>query len=96
MLHLISQTTVNPTLFARISAGDAVLFMGASVTALLALGQHRQALTELSQYAVCYALSSDLQAANVAANELTPNIQVIDYPEFVNLAVAHPLIQTWS
>ncbi|KJV06212.1 sulfurtransferase complex subunit TusB [Methylocucumis oryzae] len=96
MLHLVSQTTLSAALFARISAGDAVLFMGASVTSLLACGQQNQALIELTQYAKCYALSADVHAANIGSNELTQNIHVIDYPEFVQLAVEHPLIQTWS
>ncbi len=43
----------------------------------------------------CYVLEADLQARGFGSEALVKDVQMVDYDGFVELAVAHDLVQSW-
>ncbi|MGR8942434.1 MAG: sulfurtransferase complex subunit TusB [Gammaproteobacteria bacterium] len=95
MLHLISASPINPAILERIACGDSIVFLENAVLRILRHGQLNDRLSEILADHRLYALSDDLLMRGIAADEIVPGIDVIDYAGLVELTVAHPLIQSW-
>lgn len=96
MLHIISTRDGQQVLLERINQGDALLFIQSAVLNLQKNSQTAQELLPHLQHFQCYALEADLLARGLAEDGILVGIGVVDYPGFVNLTVAHPVIKTWS
>lgn len=95
MLHLISASPVEAAVLERIDAGSSVVFMDNAVLQLLRGGRLNAGLSRLAASSRLFALSADLQIRGIDAGQIVEGIEVIDYHGLVELAVAHPIIQSW-
>lgn len=95
MLHLISASPVEPAVLERIDAGCSIVFMDNAVLQLMRGGRLSARLTQLAASNRLCALSADLQIRGIDAGQIVEGIEVIDYHGLVELAVAHPIIQSW-
>lgn len=95
MLHLIFHTPVDSGLLQRIGSEDAIVFMDNAVLCLLKHSIFSKVLSNLTHHS-CYALLEDLQIRGINPQELSAaDIQIINYPQLVDLTVANPVIQSW-
>lgn len=94
MLHLVFHTPVDSTLLQRISSEDAIVFMDNAVLLLLKNSIFCKALSNLTHHS-CYALLEDLQIRGINPQELSADIQIINYTQLVDLTVANSVIQSW-
>lgn len=95
MLHLIFQSSEVDAVLGRIEAGDAVVFIGSSILRLI----ERGSMTKVSKQSanICYlcALSDDLAMFGIDRGDLIDGIQIIEYAEWVELAVTHKQSMSW-
>ena len=96
MLHLIFHSPIETAVLERIDAGDDVVFLENAVLRILAKGSIAPVLKDLLKQNRLYVLVSDIQVRGIAVTELVTGIEVIDYPELVDLTVKNPIIQSWS
>lgn len=96
MLHLISQSPIETAVLERIETGDSIVFLENAVLRILQNGDLKEALTQLQHHCRFFVLSDELSVRGIRAGELVDGIEVIDYAGFVDLTIAHELIQTWS
>lgn len=91
MLHIINRSPFQSsslTSCLRLStANDALLFIEDGVYAATTALQ-------LPTHLLCYALQTDVIARGIE-HKLAKHIQLIDYPDFVDLTVSYSHIQTW-
>ncbi len=96
MLHIIAKSPIQASILERIDAGDSVLFIRSAVQELLRNGALNEQLSQLLQnQSNLAALTTDLQARGILPGDLVEGVSVIDYPDFVELTIKHPLIQSW-
>lgn len=96
MLHLISASPIEMAVLERIAGGDSVVFLENAVLWILRNGSLSARLSEMSVDHRLYAMSDDLLMRGIDKVEIVPGIETIDYTGLVELAVAHPLIQSWN
>jgi tRNA 2-thiouridine synthesizing protein B len=96
MLHLISASPINRAVLERIDPGSSVVFLENAVLWILGNGQLSERLSGMLAEHRLYALSADLLMRGIDADRIVQGIEVIDYQGLVELAVAHPLIQSWN
>ena len=96
MLHLISTSPIASAVLARTSIGDDVVFLENALWHLLQTGALHNTLTELLNTHQLYVLADDLVVRGINTNELIQGIHIIDYPQFVDLTVKNPVIQSWT
>jgi len=90
-LHLLSQTTTEEQLSARLTLvgkDDGIVFMQDSCYSLKS-----PAVVALLAYQTfkLYALADDMQARNIDA----PSVELIDYPQFVQLSLDYQKTISW-
>jgi sulfur relay protein TusB/DsrH len=95
MLHLIFQAPVDIAILDRMDSGDVAVFLESAVLGVLQEGKLSGLLTDKLNSNRLYVLSEDMAVRGVLASELVTGLEVIDYPELVNLTVENPLIQSW-
>jgi tRNA 2-thiouridine synthesizing protein B len=95
MLHLVSLSPIETAIFARLQAGDDIVFLENAVLRLLKTGETNHALSELLKTHQLYAMTDALAVRGISAKELVQGITIIDYPELVALTIKHPVIQSW-
>jgi tRNA 2-thiouridine synthesizing protein B len=95
MLHLISASPISRAVLERIDPGSSVVFLENAVLWILGNGQLSERLSGMLAEHRLYALSADLLMRGIDADRIVQGIEVIDYQGLVELAVAHPLIQSW-
>ena len=96
MLHLISQSPIETAVLDRIETGDSIVFLDDAVFRILQNGDLKEILERLQSHCRLFVLSDELTVRGIRGDELINGIEVIDYTGFVDLTVAHELIQTWS
>lgn len=96
MLHLILQSPIETAVLDRVETGDSVVFFENAVFRILRNGDLKQTLIQLQSNCRLFVLSDELTVRGIRSEELVSGIEIIDYAEFVELTVAHELIQTWS
>lgn len=96
MLHIIAKSPIEPLMLDRIDAGDAVLFIRSAVLVLLSGNILRERLKTMSIQNQLFTLSPDLAARGISAGELLEGIRIIDYADFVELTIEHPVINSWG
>jgi len=79
-----------------IKAADAVIFLENSTLGLNKQGRYSDALSPWINLVKFYVLSPDIQLRGIAPEELSPNIDIIDYAKFVELTQQHEVTKTWS
>ncbi len=95
MFHLIFNSPVETSVLDRLAENDDVLFLNDAVLCVLAGGRIADFLREKADSIGFYVLDEDMAARGIAPKQLAPNINIVDYPEFVRLAAANALIQSW-
>jgi tRNA 2-thiouridine synthesizing protein B len=96
MLHLISASPITGAVLERIDPGSSVVFLENAVLWILGNGQLSDRVSGMLAEHRLYALSADLLMRGIDADRIVQGIEVIDYQGLVELAVAHPLIQSWN
>ena len=87
MLHLISQSPLEPSVLARIGIDDELVFLENAVLRLLNTGANHNTLAQLLKTHTLYVLADDLSVRGIAAEELISGIHIIDYSKLVALTV---------
>jgi len=96
MLHLITQSPVELSLFNRIAADDTLLFIRSAVFVVIsghALNEQLNSLLKQNQLCV---LTTDLLARGILAEQVLSGIEIIDYAEFVDLTLQHSVVHSWG
>lgn len=99
ILHTINrspyrETTLESCLRVAL-AGSALLLMEDGVYAALAVGQAAPRIREAQVRMRVFVLQADLAARGLADAELVTDVQVVDYPGFVDLACEYDKVQAW-
>lgn len=95
MLHLIFHAPIDSAMLERMASGDVVVFLENAVLGVLQKGAASSVLSnKLNSNRLCV-LSEDMVVRGILASELVIGLNVIDYPELVNLTVENPLITSW-
>jgi tRNA 2-thiouridine synthesizing protein B len=99
ILHTVSrspyrETTLDSCLRVALP-GSALLLMEDGVYAALAAGQAAPAIRKALAHMRVFALQADLSARGLAGAELVDEVQVVDYPGFVDLACEYDKVQAW-
>lgn len=96
MLHLIAENGLSRPVVDRIAAGDDVILQAGAVWAAFSGHQDNPKLEELlGRGCQVYAMQDVLAVGGITEQRLLQGIRVIDYPDFVELAVKNPVIQSW-
>ncbi|UAW96877.1 sulfurtransferase complex subunit TusB [Halopseudomonas nanhaiensis] len=99
MLHLLRHAPHTDPSFASclraIAAGQNLLLLEDAVYALLPATNQSQALGFLPASIRIYAIESDLLGRGLALDAVPARVQLIDYPRFVELCVAHEKVISW-
>lgn len=96
MLHLVFTHNQAQQVLEFIKESDAVVFLENSTLSLNKNGLFSKVLTPWVNQVIFYVLASDIQLRGIDSQELPPNINVIDYAEFVELTQQHKVTKTWS
>ncbi len=96
MLHIIAKSPVELVMLDRIDSGDTVLFIRSAVLAVLSGNILRERLNSMLIQNQLFALSPDLAARGILPEELLDGVGIIDYADFVELTIKHPIIQSWG
>ena len=75
--------------------GATVLLLEDAVVAALDGTAHAAAVREAAERLAVRVLGPDLAARGLAAERVLDGVQVVGYPEFVELAATHDSIQSW-
>lgn len=98
-LHIIDRSIRDPSrlnhVLNRSGPKSAILFIQDSVYALTASNTAAKSVARCMKTNTVYALSADLKARGIGADEIVSGIILIDYPEFVDLTLACPKINRW-
>lgn len=102
LLHVVNRSPHESSALAqclqRAGSGDTILLTEHGVYAALADGVVGDllaaAMPRLGEGAIC-ALRPDLEARGIGSEEVQSIIQLVDYEDFVDLAVRYPLILSW-
>ncbi len=96
ILHTVNKSPFTHTTLKqcidRYTTGDALLLLEDGVYA--ALNSHTY-VTELASVTPCYAIEKDIIARGIQQEVLAENITLIDYEQWVALAIEYPLSQSW-
>lgn len=96
ILHTVNQSPFNHQALAqclqRLCPEDTLLLLEDGVYGALKAQPYAEQLKIFTQ---CYAIADDINARGLGDEELIENIQLIDYPKFVELSIANSLIQSW-
>ncbi|HWP01691.1 MAG TPA: sulfurtransferase complex subunit TusB [Methylococcus sp.] len=99
-LHLVHRSPFENNVLrccvARAARGDSVLLLENAVYAALLDGAMAGVVADATKWLRMAVLIPDLEARGLAGVELLPDVEAIDYDGFVDLAVAYPVIVTWS
>ncbi len=95
MLHLIFHSSEVNAALERIEAGDAVVFLGSSILRLVASGSLVRVLTQSAKTCYLCALSDDLATFGIDRGDLIDGIEVIEYADWIQLAVTHKQSLSW-
>ncbi|MBU2571085.1 MAG: DsrH/TusB family sulfur relay protein [Gammaproteobacteria bacterium] len=95
MLHLIFQSSEVDAVLERIEVGDAVVFIGSSILRLIEGGSKAKILKQSAKICYLCSLSDDLALFGIDQADLVDGIRVIEYAEWVELAVTHQQSLSW-
>ncbi len=96
MLHLISQSPIEPAILHRIDPGDVVVFLENAVLRTLRQGGMQGMLTSLISNSRLCVLSGHIAERGVSPDELIEGFEVISYVELVGLTLNNAVIQSWT
>ncbi|MDQ7090510.1 MAG: sulfurtransferase complex subunit TusB [Methylococcales bacterium] len=94
--NLIYQSPLETATLQRISAGDSILFMENAVLRLLKSSRHTTELKTMTLNKALFVLKEEIEIRGICPDDLISGIEIIDYPDFVQLTLKHPLIHTWN
>lgn len=96
MLHILALPRLDAATAERIAAGDDVLLQRGTVWALLPGHQDQHHLATLVAKSCRLHVLGDWLAVNgLTEKTLFEQVQVIDYPEWIELTIRNQVIQTW-
>lgn len=99
MLNIINKSPFNSNTLASClhyaPPNSAILFIEDGVYAAIQATELAEKLKKVFSYFKFYALKPDVETRGIL-EKLLPEIQLIDYAEFVDLTLQHHPIQTWS
>lgn len=99
VLHLINRSPGESPALAqcldRVGEGDAVLLLEGGVYAVLQDSFFAPSLRAAMGKVSIHALSADLAARGIAAEEIVEGVVLVDYEGFVRLSLAHAPILSW-
>jgi len=96
MLHLIAETSLSPSVTARVVDDDDVILQAGAVWAAFKGHSANLLVRELlGRNCAVYALQDALSISGIAEHQLLEGVQIIDYLAFVELTVKNPVIHTW-
>ena len=100
VLHLVSRSPGESFVLAqcleRAGKDDAVLLLESGVYAAVKGSAFAPKMTEYTRRIAIYALSPDLAARGISAEEILDGVIPVDYEGFVGLSVMHTPILTWN
>lgn len=96
MLHLIFKPFEWDAVLNRVEAGDAVVFLGGSVTRLLKHGISSEILAQAAKNVYLCVLADDLVLFGIDPFDLVEGIEPIDYSGWVDLTVRHRQCLSWN
>jgi len=96
ILHTVNKSPFSDNTLAqclaRASEKDAIVLLDDGVYSILAKHNCSQGIQQLS---ACYAISDDVAARGLDSLAQLPNIQLIHYDDFVELATQFDIVQSW-
>ncbi len=100
LLHLVNRSPGESLALVqclgRVGDGDAVLLLEGGVYAALKNSAVAPIIQQALSKVTVYAVTADLEARGITADEMLEGIKQADYAGFVELAVAHTPIQSWA
>lgn len=97
VLHLVSRSPYTHSdlaqCLARLGKGDALLLLASAVYGACRGSPVADSIQ--TSTATCYALIPDLEARGIAMEKVLPEITLVDFDGFVDLAVAYSRILSW-
>ncbi len=96
MLHLIFQSPVALAILERIDSSDDVVFHEKAVwNTFSEHGVSSELRRLMAQNTRLHVLKDDLEVNGIDVGQLICGVEVIDYPELVELTIKNKVIKTW-
>ena len=96
MLHIFTQTPLEPAILERIDIGDDILLIEDAVIEALKSGNSSEQLRQLLDCRRICVLEPDMKVRGVSIEEALPGIKTVDYQGFLELTVENEVVHSWN
>ena len=95
MLHILSQSPIEPAILERVATGDTIILIEDAVIEALATSPQSQHWQNISQTQRVCVLSADIEVRGLATELIPSTIEAVDYRGFVQLTLDNEVIHSW-